>query len=187
MAQSNTLHSSPAGSGRATSETAPMSLPSGHCLLPCSLSCTPLPAHPKPATQSKAGSTALHGRSQCMDACGYSVAQSRKRKAGHRLTWARPTHGSRSMAHQPSQGSPLPAANRFSFGQRGFPNELLGGAFSRVPQHLLFPCSSYTLERNVSPAAVQASRLSLPQSPALPQQAAGLTLSLLNPQVGTWG
>ena len=148
MAQSNALHRPPTGSRPATSETAPF-LTAPMCLpnRQGSPSCAPLPAHPKAATQSKAGSTALHGCSQHMDACGYSVAQSRKKKAGHRLTWARPTHRSRSVAHQLSEGSPLPAPNRFSFGQCGLPEELLGDAFSRIPQHLLFPlqCSSYTL------------------------------------------
>lgn len=124
-----------------------------------------------------------------MDAHGWSVAQSRKRKAGHRLAQARPTHGSRSVACQPSEGSPHPAANRSSLGQCGLPKDLLSDAFSRVPQHLLFPLqySSYTLETSVSPAVVQASRLSLPQTPAPPQQAAGLALSLLHPEMVTWG
>lgn len=147
-----------------------MCLSSGHCLLPDSLSCTPFHAHSDPASQSKSGSTTLCGCSYHKDASGCSVAQSRMMKAGHRCVPIRPTR-EQIMARQTSNGSPLPPANRSFLKWHGVPKELLGDAFSRVPQHLLSPlqCSCYSLEGNVSLAAVQTGGFCLPESPPPPQ------------------
>jgi len=182
-AQSKALHSPLAGSGRAASETAPL-LPA-----PASPPSRLCPPQDSPSPPHALGIPERSCQRGCVDACGCSVAQSRQRKARNRLARAGPTRGSRSVAHQSPEGSRLPAANRSSLGQRGLPKELFGDAFSRVPQHCLFPLqySHYTLEENVSPPAVQASRLSLPQSPVSPWQAAGLALSLLHPETGTRG